>query len=189
MDRNKSRRKYAAEALEAYRKDHSDPEDKEANIIDLMTDLLHLHASIPRLFRPEQIADMAKNHYEAEAKGQEAGKCPVCGSEAGMDYGDQTSEDNSLGYRFVCADCGTEGIEWHDLTFSEFQVDVKGKKGKPVPEPKVHPHVIEVLRDACAEYESLADSLRKSSDPEEAELLNANLDRAAAIAKAIEALE
>jgi hypothetical protein len=49
---------------------------------------------------------------------QEQGKCPRCGSDD-LDYGCQKIMGESLGYDFSCNNCGTEGVEWYDLVYSE----------------------------------------------------------------------
>lgn len=59
------------------------------------------------------------SEYTKKGK-QEAGVCPVCKKDGQLDYGDMDlSSGNSIGYEFTCDNCGAEGIEWYDLTYSE----------------------------------------------------------------------
>lgn len=46
------------------------------------------------------------------------GCCPKCGSD-NLSYEDTTFEGDCMGYEFTCEDCGSEGIEWYDLHYTE----------------------------------------------------------------------
>jgi hypothetical protein len=46
------------------------------------------------------------------------GRCPKCQSD-NLEYGNSEIEGESLGYEFECRDCGCEGIEWYNLTYSD----------------------------------------------------------------------
>lgn len=47
---------------------------------------------------------------------------PLCKSNQ-LDYGASEPLDESIGYPFTCEACGTEGIEFYDLSFSETRWD------------------------------------------------------------------
>ena len=70
MPTNRERTEWAKQALGAYKPRAKDEKDIEANIIDLITDLLHLHSGHPRLFGADQILAMTKAHYHRELAGK-----------------------------------------------------------------------------------------------------------------------
>ena len=43
--------------------------------------------------------------------------CPICAAED-LEYGDTEIECGSLGYKWECESCKTEGTEWYDLKVS-----------------------------------------------------------------------
>ena len=51
-------------------------------------------------------------------KHQESGVCSECGGNM-LDYGEIELADESVGYTFVCDDCGFSGIEWYNLVYDE----------------------------------------------------------------------
>ena len=54
--------------------------------------------------------------------------CPVCGCsflypDGSSCYdGEQIVEENNIGYRFTCKNCGCEGTEWHRAVFDGYAV-------------------------------------------------------------------
>ena len=46
------------------------------------------------------------------------GHCKNCNSENIVWHGSQVLDD-SIGYEYICQDCGHEGIEWYNLTYDE----------------------------------------------------------------------
>jgi len=53
-----------------------------------------------------------------KVKKQGQGICPDCGKEH-LDYGETEWADESVGYSFICYDCGCSGIEWYNLVYDE----------------------------------------------------------------------
>lgn len=47
----------------------------------------------------------------------EQGVCPVCNGE-NLEYGSSDIEGDVMGYEWTCEDCGSEGMEWYDITFN-----------------------------------------------------------------------
>ena len=52
----------------------------------------------------------------------EAGCCPVCGC-GDLEYGDCDQDSDCIMYSYTCSACLTEGTEYHDVSFSEHNVD------------------------------------------------------------------
>lgn len=59
----------------------------------------------------------------------EQGVCPVCNSE-NLEYGSSDFEGDAVGYDWTCEDCGSYGMEWYELTFSNHNVTHNTKENK-----------------------------------------------------------
>lgn len=64
---------------------------------------------------------MKAKRYNLENKHQEQGVCPKC--KGTLSYGDSDLNGESIGYDWVCDDCGVEGVEWYSLVFSEHIIE------------------------------------------------------------------
>ena len=52
------------------------------------------------------------------AKYCEEGRCGYCGSEK-LEWEDRLDEGKSVGFEFMCMECGESGIEWYELKYVE----------------------------------------------------------------------
>ena len=71
-------------------------------------------------------------------KSNKVGECPVCG-EQDLDYQELQPEDNMVCYPWHCDNCGAEGNEWYDLTFTGHYVDKGLKYGMVEVSDEVYP--------------------------------------------------
>lgn len=52
-----------------------------------------------------------------------AGKCPVCGADNALDYGNTPEFDNGdMYFVWTCLECRTKGREWYTIDFYEHQI-------------------------------------------------------------------
>jgi hypothetical protein len=68
-------------------------------------------------FAGKGIAMTNQNERQTEysADESEISTCPLCGAEPEFDGSE--FEENSVGYHWVCDDCGAKGTEWHIQIF------------------------------------------------------------------------
>lgn len=52
------------------------------------------------------------------------GKCPKCESE-NIEWGSTNIDGDSLGYEFVCNNCGCQATEWYTLNYAETTIDAE----------------------------------------------------------------
>lgn len=56
-----------------------------------------------------------------EKKIQMEGVCPKCKKE-NLEFDGIKNDGQMVGYRWECLDCGCQGIEWYNLTFSHHEI-------------------------------------------------------------------
>lgn len=82
---------------------------------------------------PDLVAQTKKTESTEEnivkVKSNEVGVCPLCNSD-NLDYDVMEVVDTGVEYPWTCNDCGAEGTEFYNISFSEVRAIASGKDGE-----------------------------------------------------------